>query len=276
MDVFLSLMKDFYHVFWLLFNKPRPELVFDLPMGCTNLHKVKILVLFKQKGTEAWENLSSYYVWTMLNYKGAVQILCSNNELKGWDFILRVSYYPNHDLYIRWHKNKSKKVHQNQKGFIKCRRKSRSWEKCLDVFVTMTLVRVEPEETLGVLLPHDIIWNGSFSVTRGVFKCTNHRSANRLLSNALFSLITAPKTRYLEKIHIIHAYVFTLWGGGIVNKKMTNYRWKMKWRRFRDYSPRLHIWHLNTPRSGRQMDQIQWNKQMEPFFLTYTKPVVLF
>lgn len=72
MDVFLSLIKDFYHVFWLLFNKPNPELVFDLSMGCTNLHKVKILVLFKQKGTETWENLSSCYVWMMLNYKGAV------------------------------------------------------------------------------------------------------------------------------------------------------------------------------------------------------------
>lgn len=55
-----------------------------------------------------------------------------------------------------------KKVHQNQKGFIKCLRKSRYWEKCLDLFVTMTLVRVEPEETLGGLSAHDVIWNGSF------------------------------------------------------------------------------------------------------------------
>lgn len=90
-----------------------------------------------------------------------------------------------------------KKVHQNQKGFIKCVRKSRSWKRCLDVFVTMTLVGVV--ETLGGLSAHDIIWNGSFSVTRGVFKCTNHRSANRLLSSALFSRITAPKARYLKK-----------------------------------------------------------------------------
>lgn len=47
----------------------------------------------------------------------------------------------------------------------------------------MTLDRMEPEETLCGLPPltHDIIWKASFSVSRGVFKFTNHRFANRLL-----------------------------------------------------------------------------------------------
>lgn len=49
MDLFfLSLLKDFNCLLTLLFNKPSPELVFDLPMGCANLRKIKMLVIFKQ------------------------------------------------------------------------------------------------------------------------------------------------------------------------------------------------------------------------------------
>lgn len=90
-----------------------------------------------------------------------------------------------------------------------------------DVFVTMTLVRVEPEETFGGLSAHDIIWNGSFSVTRGVFKYTNHRSANRLLSNALFSLIAAPKTRYLKKYTLYTLMFLPYEGASSIRKRPT-------------------------------------------------------
>lgn len=138
------------------------------------------------------------WCWTikeLYKFKHYVAIL----NLKGGISSLGLPIIPTRISTLDDTKRNHKKVYQNQKGFIKCLRKSRSWEKCLDVFVTMTLVRVEPEETLGGLSAHDIIWNGSFSVTRGVFKWTNHRSANRLLSNALFPRITAPKTRFLKK-----------------------------------------------------------------------------
>lgn len=146
----------------------------------------------------------------------------------------------------------------NIKGFLKF---SRDWE--YEIILRMCLLplhnlfKIEPEETLWSAYSNT--WHHSESLApsrpRYVQEC---KSPLHELAAIIFSLITIPKTQHLQKCTCV--YVFILCGGiGIGRKKTTDYRWKIKWRRFGFCSQRLHIWHLNIARSDSQMDQIQWN-----------------
>lgn len=154
----------------------------------------------------------------------------------------------------------------NIKGFVKFSN-DREPEIILRTYLLLLhkLVKIEPEETLWSAYSNTWRQSESFAPSRSgyVHEC---KSPFHELDVGLFSPITIPKTQHLQNVHNTCVYIFDLCGS-IYKTKTTNYRRKMKWRRFGFCSMRLHISHLNTPRSDSQIDQIQWFFffLMEPF-----------